>query len=311
MPSMEPHPWTRPPKFDLRQARAFLCVADELHFGRAAARLFTSQPALSRLVSSLEEDLGVPLLERSTRKVRLTAAGEAFAAECLVGMKHLSHAQAAALDAAEGRTGRLRLAYMDFAINGRLPALLREFRRQQPGVIIDMEYLPSSKQRTALLEGRTDIGFMIGEFESERVANVMIDQDELVALLPDGHPLATQPTLRLKDLADEPFVMGTEDAFSSFRRFVNPICHELGFLPNVVQQASNTSGILGMVASGAGVSLFAGCVRNLQRTGVAVRSLADVQASIPVFAAWVAESPPDVLCRFRDFLIRQARIGRR
>ncbi|MFO1221197.1 MAG: LysR family transcriptional regulator [Burkholderiaceae bacterium] len=301
--------FARGPRFDVRQMRAFLCVAEELHFGRAAARLFTSQPALSRTVHALEQVVGTPLLERSTRRVRLTAAGEAFAAECRIALMHLDRAAGAAVDAAEGRAGRLRLAYNDFAINGRLPTLLRDFRQRYPRNQLDLEYMPSSKQRHALLEGRIDIGFMIGEFESTRVLNVLVDQDDFVALLPDGHPLAARRTLRLTDLANEPFVLGTEDAFSSFRRLVYPLCHEAGFMPDVVQQASNTSGIFGMVAAGVGVSLFAGCARNLKRAGVVVKALDDVAEVIPLFAAWPAEDGSEVLRRFTEFLVANAQLG--
>lgn len=299
----------RLPKFDLRQARAFLFVADELHFGRAAARLFTSQPALSRSIHALEDAVGTPLFARTTRRVRLTPAGEVFAAECRLALGHLERAAIAAHDAADGSVGRLRIGYMDFAINGRLPQLLKAFRAQYPRDVLDLEYNPSAKQRTALLEGRIDAGFVIGEFESQKVLNVLVEQDDFVALLPDGHPLTTRRTLNLVDLADEPFVMGSEDAFSTFRGLLFPVCHAAGFFPNVVQQASNSSGIFGMVAAGVGVSVYAGCARNIGRVGVVVKPLADVSEVISTFAVWVADNPSPVLQRFKDFLVTNARLG--
>lgn len=299
----------RLPRFDVRQARAFLFVAEELHFGRAAARLFTSQPALSRTIHALEEAVGTPLLERSTRKVRLTAAGEVFVAECRLALGHLERAAAAAADAAEGRVGRLRVGYMDFAINGRLPQLVQGFRSKYPQTVLDLEYNPSTRQRTALLEGRLDIAFIIGEFESPKVLNVLVERNDYVALLPEAHPLAARRTLRLADLAQEPFVMGTEDAFSSFRRLLFPVCHAAGFFPNVVQLASNASGIFGMVAAGVGVSVYAGCARNVRRVGVVVKPLADVTDAIPTFAAWIADQPSEVLKRFTEFLVANARLG--
>ncbi len=91
------------PRFDLRQARAFLAVAEDLHFGRAAAKLYMTQPALSRTIRALEDAVGVALFERSTRRVRLTPAGEAFATECRLALGHLGLAMSAAKSAAEGR----------------------------------------------------------------------------------------------------------------------------------------------------------------------------------------------------------------
>jgi len=299
----------RLPKFDVRQARAFLFVAEELHFGRAAARLYTSQPALSRTIHALEEAVGVALLERSTRRVRLTAAGEVFAGECRLALGHLERATVAAKDAAEGRVGRIRIGYMDFAINGRLPLLLQGFRSKYPRDVLDLEYNPTAKQRTALLEGRIDVGFVIGEFESPKMLNLLVEQNDYVALLPDAHPLVSRRTLRLTDLAEEPFVLGSEDAFSTFRRLLFPVCHAAGFFPNVVQQASNSHGIFGMVAAGVGVSVYAGCARNIRRVGVTVKPLADVSDVIPTFATWAADHPSEVLQRFKDFLLGHARLG--
>lgn len=297
------------PKFDIRQVRAFLFVADELHFGRAAARLFTSQPALSRTIHALEEAVGAPLLERSTRRVRLTDAGEAFAAESRLAFGHLERAATAAQNAADGKVGRLRIGYMDFAINGRLPTLLNNFRAKYPRDILDLQYNPSAKQRNALLEGRLDVGLIIGEFTSQKVANVLVEQNDYVALLPDSHKLARADKVCLSDLAKEPFVMGSEDAFSTFRQFLFPLCHTAGFFPNIVQQASSTNGIFGMVAAGVGVSVYAGCARNIRRVGVTIKPLADVQETIPTFAAWVTDNPSEVLQRFKEYLIQNARLG--
>lgn len=288
--------------FDVRAVRAFLFVAEELHFGRAAVRLFTSQPALSRTIHALEDAVGVALLERSTRRVRLTPAGEVFAAECRLALGHLERATAGAQDAAGGRMGRIRIGYMDFAINGRLPWLLKGFRAKHPRAIVDLEYGPSARQKTAILEGRLDIGFVISQLESQKVRNVLVEQNDYVALLPDLHPLAARPELRLADLAEEPFVMGSEDTFSSFRGLLFPICHSVGFFPNIVQQASSTSGILGLVASGVGVSVYAGCARNLTREGVVVRSLVDVPDRIPTYAVWVDDHPSEMVRRFGEFL---------
>ena len=296
----------QPAKFDLRQARAFLFVVEDLHFGKAAARLHTSQPALSRTIRNLEDSVGVRLFERSTRRVRLTNAGEAFAAECRLALGHLGRAVTAAHSAAEGREGRLHIGYMDFAINGRLPRILQAFRARYPKVTVDLDYMPTTVQHSALLAGRIDIGFIIGEFDSPKVLNLLVEQDDFVALLPEGHTLARRAELRVSDLATEPFVIGSEDTFSSFRTRMFSICRSAGFFPHIVQQASNTSGILGMVAAGVGVTMFAGSVRNLRRVGVVIKPLVDARDSIPTFAVWVADHPSAALERFKDVLLLNA-----
>lgn len=289
-------------KFNLRQVRAFLTVAGELHFRRAADRLFISQSALSRSILALETAVGTPLLERSTRQVQLTDAGLAFAEECRQALSYLERASRVANAAAEGRHGRLRIGYMSFAISGGLPALLRGYWKQFPDVVTDLEYAPSAQLRSAVLDGSIDIGFVIGKVQNSRIRNALLETNDFVALLPDTHPLASRAQLRLADLASEPFILGTEGSFGTFRKLLFNVCYEAGFYPNIVQEASNTSGIFGMVAAGIGVSLYAGCARNDSRAGVVVKPVADVTEVIPTFAIWEASNSSKVLQQFTEFL---------
>jgi DNA-binding transcriptional LysR family regulator len=274
-------------RFELRQLRAFLAVAESLHFGRAAQALFTSQPAVSRLVGALEDAVGTPLLERSTRRVRLTDAGKAFAAECRLAFGHLDLASDAAHRAAQGREGRLRVGYMDFAINGSLPAILRGFREESPGVAVTLEYMPTMVQHEALLQGRIDVAFILGELPARSAANTLVERQQFVALLPEGHRLARRAAVPLADLSTERFVMGSEDSFGSFRPLAFELCHAAGYFPRIVQEASTSSGIFGLVAAGVGVSIYSDCARVTRRAGMVVKPIAGVSARIPICAAWL------------------------
>jgi len=300
-----PGPSRLPPPhhFGLRQVRAFVCLADELHFGRAANRLFTSQPALSRMIHGLEEALGVPLLTRSTRKVLLTPAGEAFASECKLALSHLELATQAAQSAASALKGRLRMAYTDFAIEGRVPQILEKFRSNIPGVAVALEYMPTAAQHVALLEGRIDLGFMTGEFRAPKVHNVLVEEHEFVALLPEAHRLTCRDAIRLVELAHEPFVIGAETTFSSFRALIFDICHTAGFYPRVVQEVSNSNAIFGLVAAGAGVTIYSASARSVRRSGVVVKSLVDVARKIPIFATCLADHRSTELRRFLQLVI--------
>ena len=105
--------------------------------------------------------------------------------------------------------------------------------------------------------------------------------------------------------AHEPFVIGSEDTFSTYRKLLFDLCHRAGFFPDVVQEASNSNGIFGLVAAGAGITIYAGCARNVQRSGVVVRPLSDVKERIPIFAAWLEDHPAEALRRFRDCAMAQ------
>jgi DNA-binding transcriptional LysR family regulator len=293
---------SRPLRFELRQIRAFVCVADELHFGRAASRLCTSQPSLSRMIHNLEKAVGVALFARSTRKVRLTPAGEAFAAECQLALAHLQLAASAAQHAARGGEGRIHMAYMDFAIEGRVPQILEAYRTREPGVSVDLEYMPTAAQHDALIDGRIDLGFMTGEFKAPKIRNLLVEEHEFVVLLPDKHRLAAKASVRLSELASEPFVIGSADTFSSFRALVFDLCHTADFAPKVIQEVSNSNGIFGLVAAGAGITIYSGSARSIRRSGVTVKALSDVKRRIPIVAAWLADHPSQALHRFVDLM---------
>lgn len=290
-------------RFGLRQVRAFVCLANELHFGRTASHLFTSQPALSRMIHGLEDALGVQLLTRSTRKVVLTAAGEAFASECTLALAHLELATQAARATITENRGCLRMAYTDFATEGRLPLILEKFHETDSRVSVILEYMPTAAQHVSLLGGRIDVGFTTGELRAPNIHNVLLEEHEFVALLPEAHKLAGREGIRLTELAQENFVIGAEATFSSFRRLVFDLCHTAGFYPRVVQEVATSNGIFGLVAAGMGVTIYSASIRSLRRSGVVVKRLSDVSCKIPIFASYLADHRSDELRRFLSLVI--------
>lgn len=300
------NPILKQTRFDIKQVRVFLHVAEELHYGKAASKLFISQPALTRSIQSLEEAVGVQLLERSTRKVKLTAAGEAFAAEARLALTHFERASFAAKGATEFNPQKVIVGYTDFAITGRLPTIFNNFHKEYPENILDLRYSPSYLQRQQLIEGKIDVAVIIGKLVSSKVTNLLIEKHDYVALIPEGHSLAKVDAVYLEDLSQEDFVMGNEETFGSFREVLFPICHARGFHPNIVQETSNTAGILGMVAAGVGISIYAGCARNLNRVGVKVKPIVDVKERISTYACWITDNFTDTQHRFHEYLKQHA-----
>ena len=289
-------------RFSLRHVTGCLALAEELHFNRAAQRLNTTQPGLSRLVAEIEAEVGAKLFRRTTRTVELTEAGRAFLAECRIGLDHFERAVTLARRTATGMTGLLRVGYMDFAINGRLPELVRAFSEVRPSIRLELTHVPSQSQREALLNDRIDIGFTLSAVDSEHFETLLFDRDSHVALLPITHPLSNARSLTLKDLASEPFVLGSGGSWSAYREAFFAICHRRGFHPTVSQEASSSEGIFGLVAAGAGVGTYASCVRNVQRRGIVIRSLDDVPDTIPTYATWMRPVRSASLEAFVTFL---------
>ncbi|WP_227747207.1 LysR family transcriptional regulator [Paraburkholderia franconis] len=277
-------------RIDVHHIRAFLAVADALQFRVAAERLHITQPALSRIIKALEEAVGASLLTRTTRSVQLTNAGRVFAEHCNLALAHLDQAVTLARRAEAGNIGHLRIAYMDFAINGALPSIIEEFSKKFPLISIDLVHMPSTTQKEAILNSTIDIGFMIGPFSAQNVESMPFGREKMVVLLPVGHPLTKKNALRLSELAHEPFVLGTHQSWEAFRNHFFSMCHRSGFSPDIAQEASTSDGIFGLVAANTGISIYPECVRNIHRSGLVIRPLSDQDTSLEEIACWRSDA---------------------
>ncbi|QEL26727.1 LysR family transcriptional regulator [Bosea sp. F3-2] len=291
-------------RFDLKHVRCFVLLAEDLHFSRAAQRAHMTQPAMSRLIRELEQEVGVPLLSRTTRSVELTEAGKAFLADSRAALERLEHAATTARRTARGEVGVLRIGYMDFAINGRLPEFLSAFSRHRPEIRLELTFIATLKQQEALLADRIDIGFMLGPFEQPAMASYTFDDNRYVVLLPVTHPLSSAQSVQLSDLAEEPFVLGSGENWGAFRNAFFSLCHRAGFTPRIVQEPSSSDGIFGLVAAGAGVSVYASCARNLHRSGIAIRDLAGASEKLMTCAVWATPVRSPSVAVFTSFLLR-------
>lgn len=273
-------------RFDLRQVRAFLAVASTLHFKQASEVLCITQPALSRLIKGLEESIGAELFTRTTRQVELTVAGRLFMEECQQAITHLERATHLAQQAASGDIGHLSIAYNDFSINGVLPSILDVFKEKYPNISVDLVYMPSHTQHKALLDHEIDVGFLIGPLEIPGIQTFCAAIERIVVILPRRHHLADRPHLSISDLRDEKFILGTESGWREFRQYIFNICIKSGFAPNVVQEASTSSGIFGLVAANMGVSLYSDCIKRFQRSDISIVPLNHGDYSVETIAAW-------------------------
>ncbi len=274
-------------RIELRHMRCFIAVAEELHFRRAAEKLNLAQPALSRTISQLEDDLGVRLLERSNRRVSLTDEGREFLSGCYSTLDSVNKAIERTRRAARGDIGKLRIGYTDFAINGVLPAILDEFRRQHPDIEIELIYSPSHEQISNLYDHQLDFAFLTGEISETDIACITVQQQRFVCVLYEGHPLADKQELRVQDLAGEPMVVGAWKNWIYYRRHLDALCLRAGFRPRIKQEAHNSESIFGVIAAKMGITIHLDSARNYFRRGLIIRPLADENSTVEIQAAWL------------------------
>ena len=251
-------------RFDLHHLRAFRMVAEQLHFKKAAERLHITQPGLTRIIKALEAALEVELFERSTRQVKLTAAGYLFLQETEQVFILLDRAVELAQKAKFGDIGHLSIAYNDYAIQDVLPKTLDYFKQHYPNITTDLLYMPTQGQIQGLLQGNVDVGFgfaFSGDPEDLGVQWKPVLQDDPVVLLPKDHPLANRSRINLNELANENFVVGSKNHWQVWRRYFYALCHHAGFYPRTVQEASTITGIMSLVATNMGIAILSQSLR--------------------------------------------------
>jgi DNA-binding transcriptional LysR family regulator len=292
---------------DLRHFRYFAAVAEELHFGRAAARVRVAQPALSRQIRDLEAELGLPLLERDRRRVALTAAGAVFLTEIRRVLGQVDRAVEIARRAARGEHGSLGIGYVPAVAYSALPDIVRAFRRRLPDVEIQLHEMSPVQQVEALLAEQVDAGFLRGPINEPALAADIVLEEALVAALPSGHPLGARKRLGLTMLAKEPFVLPARSRGPGFHDQILAMCRTAGFSPRVVQEGSQTDAI-SLVASGAGVAIVPTSLRVIRRAGVVYRPLRERPVTQLVMV-WRKGAASPVLHAFLDMVRRLGRRG--
>jgi len=252
---------------ELRHLRSFVCLAEELHFARAAARLNIVQPALSAQIRGMEGMLGVELFDRGRYKVALTEPGRLLLAEARATLAQAQHSIEVVQRAGRGEAGHLRIGYTGAAAySGLISRLVRDFRRRAPAVTFGFEELYPTLQRDALLASRIDMGLMVflPSFRDERLAHRVIEHWSLVVALPATHPLVSCDRIRPDQLQGDAFVVYAAHGGG----LGGEVLDRIGVVPTAVHRAATVTSLLALVAAGLGLAVVP--------SGLAISTTADV-----------------------------------
>lgn len=297
---------------ELRHLRYFRAVAEERHFGRAAVRLHMAQPPLSQQVRQLEDELGVQLLRRSTRRVDLTPAGEAYLARVRSILDAVDAAGEEAQRIGSGLEGRLVVGCVGSATYSLLPALARALREELPG--IDFAFrgeMLSPDQVVALRDGSIDLALLrpLGDPEGHAdLAWHVLRRERYVVALPEGHRLAGRSRVRMADLRDEGLVVHSGRGRSAMHDVVVGLCRDAGFEPTIRHEVAETSTLVTFVAAGLGVAVVPEPVSELGVAGATYRPLAG-RARMDLLA--VTRGDDDSAALARTLTVLRAQVGSR
>ena len=260
---------------ELRQLRYFMAVADELHFGRAAQRLHMSQPPLSVQVGRLEREVGLPLFERSTRRVSLTPAGRHLQARARRILDEVDAVRAEMRDYVDGLAGQLTAGFVSSANYTVLPEVVRLFRARRDRVNLTLLPLTSGEQLDRLRDGSIDVGIVRDEFPDagsspSRLLTEVVFEERLVLCLPVGHPLARRTEVSVSEAASVPMIAYPRALMPGFVDRVREVLGQDGGGVQIVEEVAHQETALGFVAAGVGGSILPESVRQLAPPSIAV-----------------------------------------
>jgi DNA-binding transcriptional LysR family regulator len=286
---------------ELRHLRYFVGVAEEQHFGRAAARLRVAQPSLSRQIHDLESEMGFLLFDRLPRGVRLSGAGKLFLSDARRILQDVEEAKRRAERIALGKAGTLRIGIATaVSWHGLVVDSFREFQCQQSDAELELHHLLSVHQVEGILSGRLDAGFVanLTPWDKE-LAHWEFAQDRMLLAVPKGHHLTKRERIRLRDLRDMPFVW--------FPRWVNPVIHDQmmracarGGLsaPRIVQEATDRDTNLGLVQCRIGIAWMTESTRWHCPRGIVLLPVVDMNVRLPFSLIWKKDNPSPLLQKF-------------
>ncbi len=291
---------------ELRDLRSFVAVAQHRNFSRAAGALHVSQPALSEQIRKLEDELGAPLFERTSRGARLTDAGEALLPQARAVLAQADVAVESVRTVAHGVAGTLTLGFIDSAALAILPPLIRGFSERYPGVKLRLRELGTRQQIEALERGEIDVGIVRGPVWNAGLAGRRIATEPLFVALPAGHRLAGESAVHLGALREDGFITYPPERGAALYEETLRLCHTAGFEPRIVQVASEISTICAMVAAGLGVAVVPASARAIALDGVVYRATDDPRAALERWAVWRESAPLAVVHAFVGSLAADA-----
>ena len=272
------------------ELRAFVMLAEHLHFGRTADRLNLTQPALTKQIQRLEEAVGGALVVRGYREVQLTPAGEVLLPRATRLLQESAATLETARRAVRGQLGVLRIGFGLATIQKLLPDLLLRFRAALPDVELRLRDMATTAQVAALARGDLDVGFVRLPVSDPRIETQPILRERLVALL--GTESRWNSRHGLRSAAPEPFITVARSTAAGLYDHVIAVCRAAGFTPNIVQETNELFTMMMLVQGGMGVALAPSSATIRRPPGVRVRAIKEAEAAWDIGIAW-SQAPSD------------------
>lgn len=290
-------------QLELRHLKYFLAVAEDLHFRKAAERLFISQPGLSRQIKQMEDDLGIKLFERHNRKVELTKAGSYLKTEITQHIKDLDRILNQAKLLNDGIGGDLKFGYVGSAMQEIIPNLLLKFRTENPNAQFSLKELDNQKQIDSLLTHDIDIGFVRLERVPRDLQIKPVLKENFCLVLPKNHPINANNFKSLKQLKNDAFILFDSKYSASYFEKVMQIFDDNGFTPIIAHNTIHASSIYKLVENDFGISIVPKSLQNKNEKGVKFIELTNIPQKTVLSVIWNKKNRNPILEKFLNHII--------
>jgi DNA-binding transcriptional LysR family regulator len=296
---------------ELRHLRYFIAVAEDLHFGRAAARLNIAAPTPSHQIRALETLLGAKLLNRKTKSaVALTHSGRRFLVEAQATLKQAAHAEQVGRQAGRGEAGSISVGFiLSAGFSGLISSTLVKFRKIHPNVSFQMIRMLTFAQFKAIANGTLDVGFaQAPQRYPYGLTGFVIHRQPFWAVLPEGHHLAARKQVTPAMLADEGFVTISLEMETGFWQNIAAVSPP-GMSPRIAERAPDAFTVMTLVAAGAGISVLSEAFTRVVMPGLVFRKIVGANRTSDLGVVYRKNEAAPVVTTFVDFLRMQARLS--
>jgi len=285
---------------ELRQLRYFLTLSDELHFGRAAEKLFIVQPALTKQIQGLENDLGVSLFKRNKRKVELTSAGKYFREEVKHIVDKLERVKIQTRMVQEGNKGELRIGYVGSCIHTFLPDMLTVLHEKYPQIQTYLNEMTSSSQRVAIENGDLDIAFLRNPLPNQNLGQHLVYSETFSLIVPQQHPIDSDNFQGVHQLKHEKFILPPKNDGELYYQLQLSICEQAGFSPIIAHETVHGHTVLNLVDHGLGITFLPSSFQHVTTANVKFIELKSIPQKAEITAVWNLQNPNPSVRRFMD-----------
>ena len=277
-------------------------LAEELHFKKAADRLYIVQPALSRQIAALEKELGFRLFERDKRNVRLTPAGIFFWREVSGVFDALEKAKKNALHIHQHATTLLEIGYVGSALNAVLPKFIEEVQKKIPDIKTHLTEMTTAQQMAALKDKKLDICFSRNPEEHKLLVHKVIQRETFSLVFPATHKFSKKKLLGLQQIKEEPFILPSRSDGDEYYHLIMELFKEAGFEPSVVHESVHGHTILKLIESGLGIAILPTSFSKGKNTKVVFKELKNYKPRAELFAVWNKENKNPALTTAVDLI---------